>query len=46
MDILNAMENRVVHGEIVIVNIKKCLKIFKQKIEKVDNLDRHKGDLS
>lgn len=46
MDILNAMENRVVHGEIVIVNIKECLKIFNKKIEKVDNLEGHKGDLS
>ena len=46
MDILNAMENRAVHGEIVTVNVKECLKIFKQKIEKVDNLEGHKGDLS
>lgn len=28
VDLLNAKENRVVHGEIIVAEIKECLEIF------------------
>ena len=33
VDLLNAMENRVVHGEIAVAEIKERLETFEQKME-------------
>ena len=46
VDFLNAMENWVVHGENVVVEIKKRLKIFEQKMEELGDLREPTDDLS
>ena len=46
VDLLNAMENRVVRGEIAVAEIKERLEIFEQKMEEVDDLGERMGDLS
>lgn len=43
---MNAMENRFVLGEIVVVEITEHFKIFEQKIEKVDHLEGRMSDLN
>lgn len=46
VDMLNAMENRFVLGEIIFVEIMEHFKIFEQKIEKVDHLEGWMSDLN
>lgn len=46
VDLLNAIENEVVHGEIAVAKIKEHLKIFEHKMEEVDDLGEQMGDLS
>ena len=46
VDLLNSMENRVVRWEIVVTEIKECLKIFEQKMKEADDLRERMGDLS
>ena len=46
VDLLNAMENRVVRGEIAVTEIKEHLEIFEQKMEEVDDLSERMGNLS
>lgn len=46
MDLLNVMENRVVHGENVVYEIKVRLEIFEQKMEELGDLGEPTDDLS
>ena len=44
VDLFNVMENWVVRGEIVVVEIKERLEIFEQKMEVVDDLGERMGN--
>lgn len=46
VDMPNTMENKVVHGEITIIEIREYLKIFEQKTEEINNINGWMGDLS
>ena len=45
-DLLNAMENWVVRGEIAVLDIMERLEIFKQNMKEVDDLGERMGNLS